>query len=240
MSDEHTALLGAAAAIGVLHTIIGPDHYLPFITLAKARGWSLGRTLAITLVSGLGHVGGSIGLGALALALGWALGGVERIEALRGNAAGWLLVAIGLAYLAWGVRYALRTRPHTHRHAHANGTVHEHRHTHLGGHAHPNVPSGAGRLVGGMTAWSLFVVFVLGPCEPLIPLLMYPATTGRGLDVALVATVFAVATIVTMTALVIVGRASLALLPAGGWERWSHAVAGGIVVACGTAMQLGL
>jgi ABC-type nickel/cobalt efflux system permease component RcnA len=240
---EQFLLVGAAASLGVVHTLIGPDHYLPFISLSRARGWSLARTVGITLASGLGHVAGSVVLGFLGLALGWALGGLERFEALRGEIAGWLLIAFGLAYLAWGLRQAFRSRPHTHAHSHADGTVHQHVHTHRGehGHLHERQSGAEARsLFKSTTAWSVFIIFVLGPCEPLIPLLMYPAASGNPLGIVLVVSVFSLATLTTMTSLVVIGRASLERLPAGRWERWSHATAGAIVAICGFAVQFGL
>ncbi|MBT8491975.1 MAG: sulfite exporter TauE/SafE family protein [Deltaproteobacteria bacterium] len=242
MTEEQILLIGTAAGIGIVHTLIGPDHYLPFITLARARKWSLARTLGVTLASGLGHVAGSIGLGALGLGLGWAVGGLERFESARGATAGWLLLAFGLMYFVWGLRQALTGRPHSHLHAHADGTLHEHQHVHRLNHAHPHESPSANRkkLLGGATAWTLFVVFVLGPCEPLIPLLMYPAASGNALGVVAVVAVFAAATLLTMVSLVLVGRAGLTLLPDGRWERWSHAVAGALVAVCGLAIQLGL
>lgn len=242
MSDEQILLMASAASIGVVHTLIGPDHYLPFITLARTRRWSLLRTVGVTLASGLGHVAGSVLLGALGISLGWALGGLERLEAFRSEMAGWILFAFGLAYLSWGLRQAYRSRPHSHVHTHADGIVHEHGHAHNREHAHVHHPPEADsrKMLRGATAWTLFLVFVLGPCEPLIPLLMYPAATGSATGVAIVAAVFALATLATMTTVVIVGRASLDLLPTGRWERWSHAVAGAIVAACGLGIQLGL
>jgi nickel/cobalt exporter len=242
VSEELSLLAGAAATIGVVHTLVGPDHYLPFITLAKARRWSLARTVGVTLVSGLGHVAGSVVLGAAGIGLGWALGGVETVETVRGQMAGWMLFAFGLAYFAWGVRRAFRHRPHSHLHAHSDGTVHHHAHRHdtAHGHLHEQPVERSRKFLAGATAWTLFLVFVLGPCEPLIPILMYPAAAGSTAAVIAVATVFALTTLVTMTVAVVAGRAGLALLPDGKWERWSHAAAGGIVAACGLAIQLGL
>ena len=46
-----TALLSTAAILGIVHTILGPDHYVPFVAMGRARGWSLGRTLGITAVN---------------------------------------------------------------------------------------------------------------------------------------------------------------------------------------------
>ena len=44
MSTEAVVLLGTASTIGFIHTLIGPDHYLPFIVLSKARNWSTKKT----------------------------------------------------------------------------------------------------------------------------------------------------------------------------------------------------
>jgi len=236
------ALVASAATIGVVHTLLGPDHYVPFVALARSRRWSLGRALSVTAVCGVGHVLGSIALGGLGIVLGWAVSGLVEVEALRGDLAGWLLLGVGLAWTAWGVRRALRRRPHTHMHAHADGLVHRHVHGHAGEHAHPHEPAAGARGFARrwLGPWSLFVVFVLGPCEPLIPLLMVPAAGGGWGAVAVVAAVFAAATIGTMLAVVAVGASALALVPAAGLERWSHAAAGAALALCGVAVTLGL
>ena len=56
-------LLAASAAVAITHTVLGPDHYLPFLMLAHARRWSRAKTVAVTLACGVGHVGSSIVLG---------------------------------------------------------------------------------------------------------------------------------------------------------------------------------
>jgi len=235
------ALLATAATIGVVHTLLGPDHYLPFVALSRSRGWSLPRTWAVTAVCGVGHVLGSFALGALGIAFGWALSGLVEIESLRGELAGWALLAVGIAYLAWGVRQGIRNRPHAHVHAHEDGTVHLHGHNHHGAHAHPHDQlAGRGVLRRWLGPWTLFVVFVLGPCEPLIPVLMFPAAKGSAWGVAAVATVFAFATIATMLGVVTVATLGLARLPGRSFERWSHALAGAALAACGVAVTLGL
>jgi hypothetical protein len=84
----------------------------------------------------------------------------------------------------------------------------------------------------------LFIVFVLGPCEPLIPLFVLPASRGDWGLAALTGAVFGAITIACMLALVLVGHAGLARLPLGPLERWSHAMAGGVIVASGLAVAL--
>lgn len=240
VSDELLFLGATAASVGFVHVLVGPDHYLPFITLARARNWSALRTATVTLACGVGHVAASILLGSLGIALGWTLGGLERVEAWRGALAGWLLLGFGLAYLAWGLRQAHRRRPHRHWHSHADGTLHDHRHTHRAEHAHLHeAPAEEGRRAR-LTPWALFLIFVLGPCEPLIPLLMIPASGRDGTGIAVVALAFAAATLATMTAVVLAGRLGAARLADGAWQRWAHATAGLIIALCGLAIQLGL
>ena len=52
-----------AAGLGVLHTVTGPDHYIPFIAMSRVGRWSVAKTLMVTLLCGLGHVAGSVLLG---------------------------------------------------------------------------------------------------------------------------------------------------------------------------------
>ncbi len=52
-----------------------------------------------------------------------------------------------------------------------------------------------------MTPWVLFVIFLLGPCEALIPLLMFPAATESWATLFLVTGTFGLATVATMLGL---------------------------------------
>jgi nickel/cobalt transporter (NicO) family protein len=47
-------LIGAVAAVGVLHTIV-PDHWVPITLIARQRGWSRAETARASLVAGTGH-----------------------------------------------------------------------------------------------------------------------------------------------------------------------------------------
>jgi ABC-type nickel/cobalt efflux system permease component RcnA len=232
MSPEITVLTLSAAAIAFLHTLLGPDHYLPFVAMARARGWTLPRALQITLLCGIGHLAGSVLLGIVGITVGVQLASLEWLEGLRGNLAAWLLIGFGLAYTAWGLRQALRNRPHTHWHMH-DGVTHSHAHTHHGGHAHLHE---AGTEQRSLTPWVIFVIFVLGPCEPLIPLLMYPAARESWAGVLAVTTVFGLVTVLTMLAAVFLSIKGLEKLRFKGFERYAHALAGGAILACGLAI----
>ena len=237
MVPEFSALLLAAAGLGVFHTLLRPDHYLPFIFMARAGKWSSAKTAWITVLCGVGHVLGSVVLGILGIALGIGIAKLEGVEAARGDMAAWALIAFGLVYMIWGIRRAIRHRPHGHIHHHPEGVVHEHRHDHTDEHIHVHETS-TGRK---MTPWILFVIFILGPCEPLIPLVMYPAAHHNATGVFLVTALFGLTTITTMTTIVMISLSGLRLLPLKKIERFSHAIAGAVILVCGISIRfLGL
>ena len=73
MTPEILILAGTAATIAFVHTVLGPDHYLPFVAMAKARGWNLRRTMVVTLWCGAGHLVGSVIIGLFGIFLGSAV-----------------------------------------------------------------------------------------------------------------------------------------------------------------------
>ena len=234
VSSLSPSLLAAAFGVGVAHTLLGPDHYLPFIMLAKARGWSRTRTVAVTSICGLGHVASSVILGGVGIALGLAIGQIESAESGRGPLAAWALVAFGAAYALWGLRHALRKRSGIEAHVHGDD-VHIHSHG-LSPHGHEHRKIGANT-----TFWTLFIIFVLGPCEPLIPLFALPASQGRWDVAILTAVVFAIATLLSMVGATLAGLQGLRFLRLGPLERWSHVFAGCVIAAAGlSVIYLGL
>lgn len=233
MNSEITILALTAASVGFVHTLFGPDHYLPFIVLARSRKWSYGKTGMITLACGLGHVGSSIVLGLIGVAFGLGIHKLENLEAGRGGLVGWLFIAFGLVYFIWGVRQAVLNKPHSHLHLHKDDESHEHFHEHVAGHTHIH----RSNKIPKMTPWILFVIFVLGPCEPLIPILMYPAAEINISGLIMVTSVFAVTTILTMLAVVFITLRGINLIPLGKAERYTHLVAGAMILLSGVGMQ---
>ncbi len=256
MTDDVGVLCLTAASIGLVHTLLGPDHYLPFVAMARAGRWSLRKTVVVTILCGVGHVLSSVILGVVGICLGLGVFRIEGIESFRGELAGWLLLAFGLVYSVWGVRRALRHRPHSHWHTHADGTLHTHTHVHTTDHLHVHpyeTPAAQGKQgaesagsAAVLTPWVLFTIFLFGPCELLIPVLMYPAAKGRWGGVALVTLVFAATTLLTMVAVVVASCVALARAGAswkalfGRFERYGQALMGLSVLACGVAVKLGL
>lgn len=236
MNRELIVLCVTAASIGFFHTLFGPDHYLPFIVMSKARGWSLGKTSFITFLCGLGHILSSVVLGFIGIAFGIAVMKLEAFEAFRGNLAAWALIGFGFAYFIWGIRQAIRNKPHKHIHFHEENEAHAHDHAHLDDHSHVHESKKAN-----ITPWILFTIFVLGPCEPLIPILMYPAAKESMSGLIWVTLVFGAITITTMLSVVVLASFGIKFLPMSKLERYNHALAGATICISGMAIQfLGL
>jgi sulfite exporter TauE/SafE len=233
MNNEVIILSITALTLGFFHTLLGPDHYVPFIVMAKARNWSLARAALITSVCGIGHVGSSVVLGIIGIALGLGISRIEAFESFRGNLAGWAFIAFGLGYLLWALWKIKQKRPHSHVHIHANGTSHDHTHTHSTEHIHQHRKP--------LTPWILFVIFALGPCEPLIPLLMYPASQHSVRGIVLITVIFSLATILTMLTIVILSTYGIQLVPMKKMEKYMHVIAGATILVSGIGIQfLGL
>lgn len=234
MTGGLMALSITALTIGVTHTLLGPDHYLPFVALARSRNWSRLRTMLVTGLCGIGHVFGSVILGFIGLIAGIAVGKLELFEAFRGDLAATLLFSFGIVYMLWGLWRFFRPGVHSHALLHKAGIAHPHPHDHRDG----ETDFSAGESGGGSNGsiWIMFIIFVLGPCEPLIPLLMYPASEKNFAAVLTVALVFAVATVCTMLVLVTVLSAGLSSLRLGTLERASHFLAGAAITLCGAAI----
>ncbi|PJA98116.1 MAG: hypothetical protein CO128_09070 [Ignavibacteriales bacterium CG_4_9_14_3_um_filter_30_11] len=232
MNEELTLLTVTAASLGFVHTILGPDHYIPFITLAKASNWSITKTTLVTVLCGVGHILSSVVIGAIGIAFGLALKSVEYFESIRGEIAGWLLISFGLLYLLWGIKKAVKYKPHSHFHIHEDKLVHSHEHVHSHDHTHVHSEVKEKKL----TPWVLFIIFIFGPCEALIPILMYPAATASTFSLILVTSVFGLITIATMLGIVLLSLYGLKTISFPSIERYSHALAGFLIFSCGVAI----
>jgi sulfite exporter TauE/SafE len=190
------------------------------------------KTTWITIACGVGHVGSSILLGIIGYIFAIELGKLEFFEGVRGDMAAWAFVIFGFAYFIWGLRRAIVNKPHKHRHLHKDGSVHVHEHTHTDEHDHVHKTN--------ITPWILFTIFVLGPCEPLIPILMYPAAETSTSGMIFIAIIFAIVTVATMLGVVLLATYGFSFLKFGKLERYSHALAGAIVFLSGVAIIMGL
>jgi nickel/cobalt transporter (NicO) family protein len=235
--DNSIALLSVTAvSLGFIHTLLGPDHYLPFIVLSEAKKWTTKKTMFITFLCGLGHVLSSVILGLIGIAVGLSVSKLVAVESFRGNIAAWLFIAFGLVYMIISARNLYRKRKHTHTHYHMGGDKHVHEHNHFEEHSHIHEKD-----VVKTTPWILFLIFVFGPCEPLIPILMYPAAQSNIPGAVMVSMLFSVVTISTMMAIVLAFKLGFSKINLKPVEKYSNIIAGAMIFFSGIAIQfLGL
>lgn len=214
-----SALAVTAFATAVVHTIAGPDHYLPFIAIAKSRGYSLKKTLMWTLFCGVGHIGSAllIALAFIYFSQYLSEAGFIWIEDNRADLAAYALIGLGGAYVLWALR---------HRFLHKHGHSHQHISDNVAGQK-------------SIAVWVVFIIFVLGPCEALLPILT--ASSVLGVSAVISNTlIFSAATIVTMMLAVAFGVLGIGALRFQRLEKYAHEIAGCTIMACGIAIICGL
>lgn len=199
------AASGLAALVALVHTLAGPDHYVPLVALARAGGWSRARTLGWTLLCGVGHCLASVVLALGAVWLGSEATRYEPLQAVRGDLAAIALIALGLWVMVRGLRRGSS--------AEASGP-----------------PLRA----------SLFVVFVLGPCEWLIPASLVAAARFGPAGLWVVVATFTAVTTLTMLVSVLVLSQGLAHLSGESWRRHGTVFAGLSIAVSGALILAGL
>ena len=228
MQSELTVLIIAAITIACLHTLTGPDHYIPFIALSKSRGWSFSKTIFWTVFCGCGHVWSSVLLGLGGAALGWSLSKIHWMESVRGGLAGWCMLLFGLVYCAWGLYRAKKNRSHKHFDTYEDGSMYVYEHKH----GETVKPADRHKV----TPWVMFIIFLLGPCEPMIPLLYFPAAKNSWAGMMILIIVYTICTLATMILMVVLGYYGFSFLKTEKLERYMHPLGGLTVFICGLGM----
>ena len=94
------AVFGTVAAGGFLAALLHaalPTHWLPFVLVGRAQGWSGRKTLAVTALAGSGHIAATVLLAVLLMGAGLAF--EESLGPVLKVAAGLVLISFGLLYL---------------------------------------------------------------------------------------------------------------------------------------------
>ncbi len=153
--------------VAFFHAAI-PTHWLPFVLVARARGWRERKTMGVALAAGLGHVALTSLLGLVVAGLGFALD--EHLGDLFRWIAGGLLLAVGFYYGVQQLRGAgLRHHhlPGGHHHPSAE-CGHEKESSHLEHELHES-PLVEARTGDWAAISGLLVMLTLSPCEAFLP-----------------------------------------------------------------------
>jgi hypothetical protein len=167
----NTTVLATLAATGFtvafFHAAL-PTHWLPFVLVARARGWRERKTMGVALAAGLGHVAITSLLGLVVAWLGFALD--EHFGEIFKWIAGGSLLAVGVYFAVQQLRGAgLRHHhlPGSHHHA-SEACGKEKEESHLE-HELRESPVGSGKTGDWAAISGLLVMLTLSPCEAFLP-----------------------------------------------------------------------
>lgn len=210
MVNSIWVLFISTVSIAFFHAL-APDHWMPFAAIGKAQKWSKSKLLWITFISGLGHVGISVIFSMIGILLGFSLSRLKGIEGYRGEIVLWLLIGFGIAYMIWGIKKA---KEHSHE-----GLSHDEQRAKT------------------TAVWTMFAVIILGPCEPLVPLVFLGYNYGWP-GVIAVSLIFSVITIMMMLAQSLLAFMGIQLIKNDIAERYSHAFAGLVIALTGVFVMV--
>lgn len=233
------ALLTSVAVTGFsvafFHAAI-PTHWLPFVLVARARGWSRSRALAVTAFAGLGHVLVTSLLGLFIAWLGFELG--EHLQEIFPWVVGGLLVAVGLYYFWRQFRGGgvCHHHPPGGSHQPTDHCGHEHDHSHWDDELKDSAL--VSRRAGDWAAITgLFVMLTLSPCEGFLPIYLSGVQFGwRGF--LLLSAILAVGALAAMLLFTLLALIGFEKLPLQRFEKYEAGLLGFVFATLGVLLVI--
>lgn len=227
-----TTLAVTGFTVAFLHAAI-PTHWLPFVLVARARGWTRGKTLSVAMAAGLGHV---LLTSLLGLAIAWlGLQLDEHLGEMFPRIAGGLLLAISLWFFWRQAKGGVL-------HHHVGGSAHQanekcghsHEHSHLEQELKDS-PVASSRSGDWAAISGLFTMLTLSPCEGFLPVYLSGVAHGwTGFFV--LSAILAVGTLGGMLLFTTLTLVGFAKLPIQKLERYEAALLGVIFAVLGLMM----
>ena len=200
-----------AAVVGILH-MSAPDHWLTLCVLAQNKRWAPKKLFGISLVTAIGHVALSIGMGLAVVAVGLLIS--HLIARYLDMIIGMIMVSAGLAV---GVVSLLKKEHHHHHGGHD-----DHNHDH-------DIKS---RNLSQKIGYFAILGAVLSPDPSIIPIYLSAISSGFYFALEL-SVVFAAASILTMLLLVQLGKFGLAKTFARIPAKYNDSMVGFVIAAIG-------
>ena len=113
-------LIGAVAAVGVLHTVV-PDHWVPITLIARQQGWTKREVARAALVAGTGHTVSTLLIGLVVWIAGVAF--ATKFGNLVSTVSSVALIAFGGWIAITSLRELRAGSGHGHGHGHGHDSV---------------------------------------------------------------------------------------------------------------------
>ena len=230
-----TSIAATGFTVAFFHAAI-PTHWLPFVLVSRARGWSRAKTLGVVALAGAGHVALTSLLGLVIAWFGFKLD--ERVGAAFPWLAAGFLGVMGLFYFwrQWrgeGICHHPVPGGHHHESEHCG---HEEDHTHwdeeLKDSALVSAESGDRAAVGG-----LFLMLTLSPCEGFLPIYLAGVKFGR-MGFFTLSAILAVAALAAMLLFTSLALQGLERFKVKFLERYEAGLLGGLFAVLGVLVVL--
>lgn len=203
MYQTTVGLIIATFGVALLHAAM-PNHWMPFVLVGKAQGWSITRTLTITGTASLGHSVITCVIGFVVALMGAQIS--RYVESRIGYLTGIILIILGVAYLALSRWH--RVRPHTHE-----------------GHSTRYLSDKA-------AAASLFSMLCFSPCEAALPIFLAASAMSWGILLTM-AIILTTSTLFGMLALTALAYRGMQRLKFESLERYEKELVGAILIFIG-------
>ena len=221
MASTGALLFLSSCATAIIHALI-PDHWLPFVLMARSRNWSEGQTIVMVALAGVLHVTATLAVAAVAIVVGSDPARLlaDRIGASLESLAGVLLIVFGVAYGIWAHRREARAHAPSGDQSTNHGPMHAH--GHLLGRWFQGTASGG----------ALVAIIGVSPCILLQPILFGAAARGVAV-VAATAIGFAVCTLATMIGVTLIATRGIRRIELPFFTRYGDLISGLLIAAIG-------
>jgi hypothetical protein len=210
MNPQMLSLGIAGAVVSVVHGLL-PNHWLPFVLIGRAQGWTARRTMAILVAAGAAHAAVAGAIAMATLLVGVAVG--QYVERYADVLPGAILAGAGLIYVALDLAH--------HGHHHHHHDVHE----------------AADRGMSDKVAiTTLVLTLALSPCEAMVPVFVSAAPSGDPLLLFVLVVVSGAASIAVMVALALLSWRGIARFGFGRLAHRERLVIGSVLAAIGGIM----
>lgn len=223
MTSTALVLFLSSCATAIIHALI-PDHWLPFVLLARSQSWSQRRLIGLVALAGFLHAGVTGAVALLAIAVGTVP--ARGLMASTGRPlpffSGAVLLIFGVAY---GI-YAHLREARAHRPVPISRGSRSPDHVHAHGHLLERWFRGA--LSGG----ALVAVVGISPCALLVPVLLAAAAEGP-IAFAASGIGFLVCTLLTMMGVATVAVHGMRRIDLPWFSRYGDLASGLLIAAIG-------
>jgi nickel/cobalt exporter len=248
MSATTPALFAAAAGVGLGHAIL-PDHWVPLSVLGRARRYPLSKVARLSGLAGVAHVLLSILLGGVIIAIG--LQFRSAIQSAQDTIIGCLLIATGIAFLAFELTGHGHSHPHGdegHGHSQSGPGGHGREHGaeghehcaegHERSHEGHGQDHGDRRGVRGLAAVMIPFGAAASPDLTILPVFLSAAAVGVVTAIGSVV-IFAAVTIGTIVGLTLTATRGGYQIRGQWLDRWGNAITAIVLLLIGALVLTG-